>query len=212
MNTVYREIIRARAEAAIGAARAVTGIGHTGLKGQLREIVIRDLLRPLFPSDIGLGTGVIITAANQQSQEQDVVVFDKWIVPPILLEGATGLFPIESVIYGIEIKSKLTATELKSSIDSARQLASMVYVTGEYDTADKPIEPTSVVQALIPTILAFDSDLSESGKTELERYLEVWGGFTKEPPPIRMICVVGRGLWAWKPTEPTKWAFWGGII
>ena len=86
----------------------------------------------------------------------------------------------------------------------------MVYVTGEYDTADKPIEPTSVVQALIPTILAFDSDLSESGKTELERYLEVWGGFTKEPPPIRMICVVGRGLWAWKPTEPTKWAFWGG--
>ena len=120
MNTVYREIIRARAEAAIGAARAVTGIGHTGLKGQLREIVIRDLLRPLFPSDIGLGTGVIITAANQQSQEQDVVVFDKSIVPPILLEGATGLFPIESVIYGIEIKSKLTATELKSSIDSAR--------------------------------------------------------------------------------------------
>ena len=30
MNTVYRDFIRSRAEAAIGAARAVTGIGHGG--------------------------------------------------------------------------------------------------------------------------------------------------------------------------------------
>lgn len=208
MNTVYRDLILARAQSAINAARAVTGIDHPGLKGQLREIVIRDLFQPLFPSDIGLGTGVIITAINQQSQEQDIVVFDKSIVPPILLEGTTGVFPIESVIYAIEIKSRLTAAELRSSIDSARQLDSLQYMTGEYDTADTPIESISL--RLIPAILAFNSDLSESGMTELERFKEIWGGSTDEPPPIRMICVVGRGCWAWKPTLPNKWRTWGG--
>ena len=208
MNTVYRDLILARAQAAIGAARAVTDISHTGLKGKLREIVIRDLLRPLFPSDIGLGTGEIITTTNQHSQQQDVVVFDRSIVPPILLEGTTGVFPIESVIYAIEIKSRLTAAELRSSIDSARQLDSLHYMTGEYDTADTPIE--SISMRLIPAILAFNSDLSESGNTELERFKEIWGGSTDETPPIRMICVVGRGCWAWKPTLPNKWHTWGG--
>ncbi len=207
MNTVYRDLILARARAAIGAAQAVKGIGNTTLKGQLREIVIRDLLRPLFPSDIGLGTGEIITTTNQHSQQQDVVVFDKSIVPPILHEGTTGVFPIESVIYAIEIKSELTAAELKSSIKSASQLDSLQYSTGEYDTADRPIESTAL--KLIPAILAFDSDLSESGKTELERFKEIWGGSTDDTPPIRMICVVGRGCWAWKPTYPTKWRTWG---
>jgi len=91
MNVVYRDLILARAQAAIGAAKAATGVGHSGLKGQLREIVIRDLLRPLFPSDIGLGTGEIITADNQRSRQQDIVVFDKSIVPPVLLEGTTGV-------------------------------------------------------------------------------------------------------------------------
>lgn len=104
MNTLYRGLILARARTAIDAARAVTGIGHQGLKGQLREIVVRDLLQPLFPSDVGLGTGEIITAFDQRSSQQDVVVFDRSIVPPILLEGTTGVFPVESVLFAIEIQ------------------------------------------------------------------------------------------------------------
>ena len=43
MNEVYRDLILARVQAAIGAAKSVTGVKHKGLKGQLREIVIRDL-------------------------------------------------------------------------------------------------------------------------------------------------------------------------
>jgi len=57
MNSTYLEMVLARVHAAVGAAQAVRGIGHKGLKGQLREIVIRDLLCPLFPTDVGLGTG-----------------------------------------------------------------------------------------------------------------------------------------------------------
>ena len=199
MNVVYRDLILARVQAAIGAARAATGIGHSGLKGQLREIVIRDLFRSLFPAAIGLGTGEIITADNQRSRQQDVVVFDKSIVPPVLLEGTTGVFPIESVLYAIEIKTLLTGPELKSSFDSATQLASLKGIPGEYDAHHQPIE--SRMQAVIGNILAFDSDLSGSGKTEIQRLGEIWGSTDK--PPIQMICVVGRGCWAWNEIRET---------
>jgi Domain of unknown function (DUF6602) len=206
MNVVYRDLTLARVQAAIGAARAATGIGHSGLKGQLREIVIRDLFRPLFPADIGLGTGEIITADNQRSRQQDVVVFDKSIVPPVLLEGTTGVFPIESILYTIEIKTLLTAGELKSSFDSASQLASLRYLPGEYDVDRQPIE--SHMQAVIGNILAFESDLSGSDKTEIQRLDEIWGRST-DKPPIQMICVVGRGCWTWKTPEGTpEWYKW----
>jgi hypothetical protein len=98
MNTAYRDLILARVQAAIGAARASTGITHSGLKGQLREIVIRDLLRPLLPADVGVGTGLIISSDNQESKEQDILLYDKRILPPVVFEEYRGMFPIESVL------------------------------------------------------------------------------------------------------------------
>ena len=70
MNQLYREIMLSRIYAAVGAARAVQKVSHKGLKGQMREILIRDLFRPLFPKVIGVGTGKVLTSENQQSKQQ----------------------------------------------------------------------------------------------------------------------------------------------
>jgi hypothetical protein len=40
---------------------SANAMSHPGVKGHLREIIIRDLLRPLLPADVGLGTGVVVT-------------------------------------------------------------------------------------------------------------------------------------------------------
>lgn len=208
MNDIYRSLILARVQAAIGAARAVTGIGHGGLKGQMREIVIRDLLRPLLPANIGLGTGQILTSSNQCSRQQDVVLFDKSIVPPILLEETTGVFPIESVLFTIEVKTELTATELRSSIESAAELRTLHYLPGKYDYDGNPRAPEPTVQAIIPAILAFGSDLTEGGKTELDRFSELSPRENGEAPPLQMICVVGRGCWTWNWKSSEGWRTW----
>jgi hypothetical protein len=123
-----------------------------------------------------------------------------------LLEGTTGVFPIESVLYTIEIKTLLTAAELRSSFDSASQLGSLNYLPGEYEADGQPIP--SHMQAVIPNILAFESNLSESGKTEIERFDEIWGR-SSDQPPIQLICVIGRGCWTWKTPEGTsEWYTW----
>ena len=192
MNVEYRELILNRSHAAVGAARAVMNIRHKGLKGQLREILIRDLFRPLLPADVELGTGEIISANNCQSRQQDIVIFDKRILPPILLEGTTGIFPIESVLYTVEVKSKLTAHELRTSHKNATELLDFDYLSGEYDERDNPIGHT--VTKVISTIFAFDTDLASGIKSEVERYNKIRGAGL---PAIRRICVVNRGCWHW---------------
>jgi len=200
MNTVYRDLILARVQAAVGAAKAVTNITHKGLKGQLREIVTRDLLSPLLPSDVGIGTGEIISANNRQSRQQDVVIFDKSILPPILFEESTGIFPIEAVLYAIEVKSKMTAHEIKSSHKSATELIGFEYQSGDYDEFGKTTP--HIVGKVISAILAFDTDLSLEGKNDIERYDEIRG---PDFPAIQVVCVVGRGYWYW---FHDKWKTW----
>ena len=186
--------------AAVNDAKAVTRISHKGIKGQLREIVIRDLFRPLLPADVGVGTGEIISADNRHSREQDVVIYDRQILPPFLLEQSKGIFPIECVLYTVEVKSRLSAQKLKISHESATDLASFHYQSGEYDENDKPIVHT--VNKLISTILAFSSDLTYGGKTEIQRYEELYSsGF----PFIQAICLVGRGYWYW---YRDRWITW----
>jgi hypothetical protein len=163
--TLYRDLIQTRVIGALAGAKALSGVVHSGLKGRLREIVIRDLLRPLLPVDIGLGTGVVIAADNRQSNEQDIVLFDRRILPPILLE-VDGVFPVESVLFSIEVKSVLNATELRKSHGNAVAIDQFPYLSGTHDIGDNP-QPQDCIH-LIPAVFAFDSDLDGSGKAEIE--------------------------------------------
>ena len=200
MNTVYRDLMLARVQAAIGAARAVTNVAHKGLKGQLREIVIRDLFLPLLPADVGVGTGQIVSADNRQSRQQDVVIFDKRILPPILLEKAIGIFPIESALYTIEIKSRMTTHQIKSSHRGATELLGFEYQSGEYKEFGKAVRHS--VTKVASAVLAFDTDLTLRGRSEIQRYDAIRGA---DDPAIRAICVVDKGYWYW---YENRWITW----
>jgi hypothetical protein len=192
MHEAYRNFVRAGVEAAIAAARAATGFSHVGLRGEVREVLVRDLFRPLLPADIGVGTGEIISYTNQTSSQTDIILFDKRILPPVLFEDRLGLFPIESVLYAVEVKSKLTATELRSADSAAAKLKEFVYAPGYYEPSGVP-RPHKFIHA-VPALIALDSDLHPSGMSEIERYdSQREGG----EPHIRSICVVGRGYWYW---------------
>jgi hypothetical protein len=201
VNPIYRELVLSRIRGAVAAAKAVGGVEHPGLKGQLREIVIRDLLRPLFPADVGLGTGVVISASGKASTQQDVVIYDKSILPPITFEQSTGVFPVEAVLYTVEVKSTLTAAELKKSHDSAAQLVDFDYVAGEYKkdaTTGIDLKVDHRIEKAISTLLAFDTDLTGAGKSEHSRYDEIRAS---SAPALMALCVAGASYCYWDATN-----------
>jgi len=195
MNKTYRNLILAKIKSVVEHAKAVGGIGNPALKGQLRESLIRDLFRPLLPADIGVGTGEIITSYDKKSKEQDIVIFDKQILPPILLEEKKGIFPVESVLYTIEVKSVLNSSELKKSHASALELFDFKYLTGLHAWG-KPV-PTDI-DRLNSTLFAFSSDLKSNKNEEIKRYNKIR---KDDYPALKAICVLNKGYWYWKDNK-----------
>lgn len=111
-------------------------------------------------------------------------------LPPILYEGTKGTVPIESVLYTIEIKTTLTSQELKKSHEAAKALHNYCYLPGQRDQFGKalnhPIEKARSV------IFALNSDLTVNGKTEVERYREI---YEADYPYLRAICVAEKDYW-----------------
>lgn len=193
--TLYRNLVVERVRYALAAARAAQTLEHSGVKGAIREVLMADLFRPLLPADLGIASGVLISAFDEgQSAQQDVVIFDRRIIPPILFEQGPAIIPVESALVCIEIKSKLTATELRKAHDSAMTVANLSLHAGLRDQDGNWTQGrTSGVSSLL---LALDTDLTVGGQTEADRYKNLVGvGHTR----MSGICVAGRA--SWFPTE-----------
>jgi hypothetical protein len=163
-------------------------------------------VRPLLPSDVGVSSGILISASDDaQSGQQDIVIYDKRIIAPFLFQNGLGVFPVESVLFTIEVKSCLTATELRAAHCSAERILSLRQRTGHRDNSGAWVDKLGGLVA--PLIFALDTDLSPNGQTEVERYKRLFSGTS--PALIRGICVVGKGYWA--PTEEYTYDFTTGL-
>ena len=120
------------------------------------------------------------------------MLYDRSILPPVLLEDITGLFPIECVLYAIGVKTKLIMQELRDAGAKVRALDDMPIQSGRYDENFKPLTHNVIRPG--SALFAFGSDLKQ--KSELDRHLELLGD---SPPAIKVLCVVGRGIWHFSP-------------
>ncbi len=101
--------------------------------------------------------------------------------------------PVESVLYAIEVKSKLSLEELKRAEAGAKRLEQLRLLQVKNQTA-RALAPLSI-------LLAFDSDLKGEYSSELDRYLTLIQG---SPFGLAALCVVGKGYWFWD-TRTEKW-------
>lgn len=83
-----------------------------GDRGEFREQVIQEFLRPYLPPCYGLDPGEIFSSEGQQSAQVDIVIYDA-VFSTVLFQNKTRkLFPAESVYGSIEVKSTLSLSEL----------------------------------------------------------------------------------------------------
>jgi hypothetical protein len=157
-------------------------IAHHGIEGQIRELAVRDVIAPFMTQSFVCGTGKIIDTRQQLSRQMDIVIYHRRSVPPILVDGHLGLFPVECVRYAIEIKTRLTAKELR---DADLKFLSVANLKSVSSRGGKPGSLPATV------LFAFGSDISGS---EIDRYLRY---NPVSPPPCTVLCVLGKGYWVY---------------
>jgi len=195
LNQLLVDVLRVRIQSAVAASRAIDSIAHEGLKGRIREIFVDDLVSPLLPSYVGIGTGKIIDSEGGQSGECDVVIYDRDRMPPLMLGLREALFSIESVLYSIEVKTTLNVKELRDATLNAKQVRELKnlpprYPVGAgYNTALK-IQKESLRPAPICCLFAFGTDMKGGSKTELQRYQEITDNNKDGVPYISSLCIV----------------------
>src|SRR5438045_3131611 len=81
----------------IAQGQALAGLPHAGVKGRLREILVRDILAPFLPPQVSVVTGTIVASGIDQRihRNQDDIVLFSHSLAPLLLAGSECIIPLE---------------------------------------------------------------------------------------------------------------------
>ncbi len=85
--------------------------------GRAREIYLAEMVRKCIPANLEVAHGAFYDSQYGASQEQDILIIDKNEIPPIEKVGDFGIYYKRSVRACIEVKSKLTKTELRNGLN-----------------------------------------------------------------------------------------------
>jgi len=119
MNSLYQKMMIAGIEHMLAESRAASEYNNKVLKGRAREIFVSNLLRPYLHPTLGICSGIVIDSYGKHSRQVDVIIFDKTVIAPWMLQETEGVVPCESVVATVEVKSCLTRYELKRIIQNA---------------------------------------------------------------------------------------------
>lgn len=197
-GNVFRNTFLSKVKKSIHDAALVEHIEHQGLKGNIREMFVTQMVMPVMPPEIRSGSGKLISHDGKMSSQMDVVLYAPSIMPPALFDATTGLFPVEAALYTIEVKSKLTATNLKGAIINARSIRNLKTLSTEHwymkEGAVDPFSLTTNTAYPVSVLFAFGTDLTIGGTDELARY-RAYDTAADSDPAFQVICVVGQGYW-----------------
>lgn len=206
-NPLFVNDLGLRIESALAAARHAAAFKHPGLTGAVRELLVRELLQPLLPPSIAVGRGKIVDHMGHASDEIDIVVYDRSVLPALVYgeAEALGAFPVEACLYALQVKSTSSKQAVREVIAHGRSLARLVYLREASGASGNPIG------RVIPAYFAFRTDLTTPATAdaipEVERWraehnaadlqcedvYDVTGWQVVPYPPLRVLCVVGQG-------------------
>lgn len=95
----------------VNTAKSIIKMDEDGTKGYLREYFLHEVLEEMLPVHIGAGSGIIVkpikkdSGVNPESSQCDVIIYDKRILPPFIANTKISVYPIQSVIGIIEVKT-----------------------------------------------------------------------------------------------------------
>ena len=205
MNDNSESIITKQFDAGINdilaSFKSFSDVEHNPTKGGCREDIIRNFIAKIIPPWVGVGHGIIVDRSGKQSPQMDIIIYDKNLLPVLFREGMTELFfPVDCVIYIIEVKSILNASEITDCIEKYKKLKSL---------------ERKVKDPILTALFGFTTDLRQ--KNELVRYAEKDINYGISPF-VNIIVSVFKGEYFYYTERPTDGSYpnihakcWSGI-
>jgi len=156
----------------INTAESIVKMDEDGTKGYLREYFLHDILEEMLPVHIGAGSGVIVkpikkdSGVNPESTQCDVIIYDKRTLPPFIAKTKISVYPIQSVIGIIEVKTGINdkptwdkiCDKMKEINDFFNEFEDVI------DDHNKYGVPIKVKRKYDPLLLVFSYNMTRAGE------------------------------------------------
>jgi hypothetical protein len=194
MNDYYRKILDTQIKKGLADARLAIELKHPFLTGKLREIVLHQLIEPMLNDNYSIGNGKVVDYEGNMSKEMDLCIYSKNLHPPIFFSSneKLGIFPIESLLNAIEVKSELNMKNLKDTFSKFTQLNEDLIMTAAFHDENHDAIETYFVKPHY-SLFAFNTHLK---KYSPEKILELYSKVDKEWdtfPLVTNICIANKG-------------------
>ena len=147
-----QQLFRSKQDEMVACLLSSRQVSHAGEMGSATEENWRELLRAYLPARYAVEGGSMIDVDGRESQQLDLIVFDRQYSPVLFETGGVLYVPAESVYGVFEVKQELTRRHVKyagEKVASARRLrrtsVPIVHAGGEYP----PKEPSRIVGGIL---------------------------------------------------------------
>ena len=114
--------------AALREAREAARRQDPTLAGIVREILVERILRPALVSEVRPGAGKLVDSMGGDSRPLDVIAYAPELVPQGLVDAKAGVFPVESCLHCVDVKSALTSLAVRNAVEAARSIRRLQYL------------------------------------------------------------------------------------
>lgn len=159
---------------------------HSGLKGTMREDILKKYLKELLPKKYEVTSGCIVDSSEKQSKQQDFIIFDNFNSPSFVESEKEQIVPIESVYATVEVKSNLTIEELRKAINNIESVHKL-----EKTKSTVPRLFSSLIKAPLSMIFSYTSDTSLEN---IAKNLDELNENIEYKNRVSIICILDKGL------------------
>jgi hypothetical protein len=106
-------------------------IPHALTKGLNNEESIKSVIKSLLPTKYSVGSGMVIDSFGNRSRQCDIIIFDSSTYSNLFNQTSNSLFPVETVLGCIEIKTFLDDSILDDVIENTRSLKKLKHYSDE---------------------------------------------------------------------------------
>lgn len=105
-------------------------IQHQGEKGRANENSVQALLAKVLPPSVRVASGEIIDSEGTASAQMDTLILSNTSHPVLFAQADEMMFPVESVLLCIEVKTTLTHEEVMDISKKVQKHKKLISATG----------------------------------------------------------------------------------